>query len=153
MTWAVVVTGARSGARLRAVCEALTAWHDQYPVGVLIHGDCPDPKGGAGRSVDACADDWARRYRRSGLVRIAMPAAWDALPTAGGPRRNLAMLKSLRQYEQHGGAVAVLAFDGGAGTADCVAQAQRMHVPVYRWECGAWEQVGQQSLFGHGGRP
>ena len=57
-----------------------------------------------------------------GLVVEPWPADWQRYGRSAGPRRNGAMLA--------GGTDLVLAFPGGAGTADMVARARRTGVPV-----------------------
>ena len=151
----VIVTGARSGARQADVSRALDAWNATRPVGVLIHGDCPDRHrgiGGAlvavvcrlelrgafsrGLAVDACADRWAAEA--PGVVPHRMPASWEVHGKAAGPIRNRRMAKELARYRDAGRNVAVLAFPGGDGTADMVRAAHAERLPVCRWQEGAW---------------
>lgn len=168
-TMAIIVTGAREGARQTDVSRALDAWHSARPVGLLIHGDCEDPKcerprqlgfdhhddvvqwQTAGRyphglSVDRCAEQWARH--RS-LRWHAMPADWyphrqgfkrGPMDRAAGPKRNRRMAQELRRYQQAGRKVAVLAFPGGNGTADMVRVAKSLGLPVWRAVDGQWRR-------------
>lgn len=156
----IIVTGARSGARQADVSRALDAWHGARPVGVLIHGDCPDPDPrnapldgwvsaaecvamGArgefpqGLSVDACADRWARAQLPR-VVPHRYPAAWDVHGVAAGPMRNRWMANELARYRAAGCKVAVLAFPGGDGTADMVKAAHAQRLPVWRWRGAEW---------------
>ena len=94
---------------------------------VLIQG------GAAG--ADRLAKLWAES---KGLVEIVTePADWDLHGKAAGPMRNKLMLD---KHEPD----LVLAFPGGAGTDDMVAQARRAGVPVVR---ACPRLVEQQTLF------
>lgn len=70
------------------------------------------------------ADYLARQYAlRMAWPVLEMPAAWDALGRAAGPQRNKWML-------DFGQPKLVLAFSGGAGTANMVAFARRARIEV-----------------------
>lgn len=56
--------------------------------------------------------------------REEVKADWKAHGSAAGPIRNTAMLST-------GDVVLVVAFSGGTGTADCVAQATKKDIPVH----------------------
>jgi hypothetical protein len=76
---------------------------------------------GGAHGVDTFAGEWAdaRRVRRT-----TVPADWKTHGRAAGPLRNMKMLAK----RPHG----VLAFPGGRGTADCVAQTRAVGIIV--WE-------------------
>lgn len=79
---------------------------------VIIHGD--------GCGADTCAADWAT----SNWVQTReFPADWAAYGRSAGPRRNQRMLDEGKPH-------LVIAFPGGAGTADMVKRARAARVPV-----------------------
>ena len=78
----------------------------------LVHGDA--------RGVDRWAAEFAKGLR---VEVVAYPADWKAHGKAAGPIRNRRMLTE-------GKPDAVLAFPGGAGTADMVRQARAAGVHV-----------------------
>lgn len=84
------------------------------PIGVLIHGDA--------RGADRRAGEWAKAR---GIHVAAVPALWNQLGNkAAGPARNAAMLLLKPTY--------VVAFPGGAGTANMIRQAEAAGLPVWR---------------------
>lgn len=97
--------------------------------------DYADEKGGilfvitgGARGADALAERWCReRGRLCAVVR----AAWQHHGKWAGPARNQAMLGL--------GAEAVIAFPGGAGTADMVRRARAAGVRV--WEVRGHEDT------------
>ena len=80
---------------------------------LLIHGDAP--------GADTICRQWAEKYE---IPVKTCPANWKKYGPAAGPIRNGEMLK-LRPDE-------VLAFPGGRGTANMVAQAKAAGVKVRR---------------------
>lgn len=81
----------------------------------VIHGACPTG-----------ADDFAREYccdESQGVFMEAYPAMWHKHGPAAGPIRN-------RQMLAEGKPDVVLAFPGGAGTADMVKRAKAAGVRV-----------------------
>ena len=106
----VLVCGGRNYTFRRRVFEVL----DEYAgMTHLVHG--------AAGGADSLAAAWglARRVHRI----AAFPATWQLHGRAAGPIRNQAML-----VETAPGLV--VAFPGGAGTADMVARAKAAGVPV-----------------------
>ncbi len=101
----VLVCGGRDYADEAAVFAVLDLLHAERPISVLIHG--------AARGADTLAASWARRR---GIQGQAFPANWRKHGKAAGPVRNAQML-------EEGQPVLVVAFPGGRGTADMVAQA------------------------------
>lgn len=79
--------------------------------------------GGAG-GADGMATGWALR---SGIATCIFPAPWDAHEYEGGPRRNQWMI-------DHGKPDLVIAFPGGAGTADMVRRAREAGIEVVEVE-------------------
>jgi hypothetical protein len=125
----VLVCGGRGyphGVVVNRVLCALS--RDLGPIAVLIHGDAGkmDPAGIAPvAGADKFAGFWAEQRR---IVVIPYPYP-KGLGRAGGPVRNRLMLAE-------GKPDIVVAFPGGAGTANMVAQALEAGVPVYRVELG-----------------
>ena len=76
---------------------------------------------GAARGADTLA---ARAAREIGVAQIACPADWRAHPKRAGIIRNRQMLEHRPD--------AVVAFEGGPGTADMVKVASGAGVTVYR---------------------
>lgn len=153
----VIVTGARAGADELAVWEALDAFHAERRIALLMHGDCPDPHADEPRqrdevrwSVDQCASRWRKLHRREGMIEHAWPAPVEIHGAQAGPMRNGWMARSLARYRAAGRGVAVLAFPGGAGTADMVRQAEGLTLPVWTWcpESGRWRPPERQPLEG-----
>lgn len=108
----IAVTGSRhyeNRAHVWATLDVLV------PVGAtLLVGDA--------YGVDAHAWRWAEAR---GRIAVRYTAQWDALGRAAGPIRNRTMLQD---------ATALIAFEYGCGkgTQDCIAQAERMGLPVTR---------------------
>lgn len=97
----IIVTGGRNyedEAKVFAVLSALNP-------SVVIHGDCT--------GADEFAHEWA--YAVNCAVKT-FPADWANEGRSAGPKRNARML------DAHPNAL-VIAFPGGAGTANCVSQA------------------------------
>lgn len=81
---------------------------------LLIHGAAP--------GADALAVEWALAR---GVTHAATPARWRELGAKAGPVRNQEMLDV---FAPDG----VVAFPGGAGTADMVRRALAAGVPVWQ---------------------
>jgi hypothetical protein len=79
---------------------------------VVIHG--------AARGADSLAGEWATTR---GIPVEAYPANWERDGRRAGPIRNAQMLRE-------GKPTVVIAFPGGRGTADMIAQAKRAGVPA-----------------------
>lgn len=142
---AVVVTGGRDGHNATDIHRALDLWHAARPVSTLIHGACPDH--GVGRSVDACADEWAART--DGVLPIRVDAQWRECGDAAGPIRNRWMARDLARYRGFSGRdVAVLAFRGGVGTEGMIGEARRLRLPVWRWDGSRWVDDAERRSSG-----
>lgn len=94
-----------------ALVAYLTTWHSQKPISLLIHGDAP--------GADRAAGDWASD---TGVQEVRCPANWRHFEKRAGFLRNGAML--LLQPD------VVIAFPGGPGTADMMAQAMNKGIRV-----------------------
>jgi hypothetical protein len=110
----ILVCGGRDFSDGAALWRMLDVMHANNPVTAIIHG--------AARGADRTAGNWARK---NGVEEIACPADWTAYGRAAGPIRNAAMLADHKPD-------VVLAFPGGAGTADMVRQARRAGVRVVK---------------------
>lgn len=110
----VLVCGGRDYQDARAVDAALSALEAWLGPFVLICGDA--------RGADSLAADWSLQR---GRPTIKMPAAWKALSRRAGHVRNGWML-------EHTGPTYAVAFPGGAGTQDMIAQAEAAGLTVWR---------------------
>jgi len=109
----VLVCGGRHYPDRAAVFRRLDALAAEHTVLWIIEG------GASG------ADRWAREWRHDRLhPGTTYKAAW-ALGRGAGPQRNRRML-------DHGRPDLVLAFPGGDGTANMIAQADAAGVPIER---------------------
>jgi hypothetical protein len=116
----VVVTGGRDYADAERVAWALDGLRSAYGLDRLAHG--------AAAGADTLAAEWAIRAKIGNLHPY--PADWAGFARAGrkngaGPARNRAMLEAERPD-------LVVAFPGGAGTADCCRTAEAMGLLVWR---------------------
>lgn len=111
----VLICGGRDYSDYSALCAALDALLvNKLPDVVIIHGAAPG------------ADSLAGQYAADrGLACEAFPADWQTHGRAAGPIRNARMLAE-------GKPDAVVAFPGGRGTANMIAQAEAAGVPVRR---------------------
>lgn len=108
----VLITGGRSYSDR----ERLYAVLDEIRPGLVIEGGC----GGA--------DGYARAWCRTrGVPGVRMEALWDFYGKAAGPIRNTQMVHLAKRLGGY-----VVAFPGGAGTADCVAKAEAAGLEVRR---------------------
>lgn len=110
----VLVCGGREFTNWLYISRALDIVHEARPVEMLIHGGA--------RGVDTLAGYWAHKR---GIYRRVFPAAWIDEGPAAGPIRNRRMLIE-------GNPELVIAFPGGRGTANMVAQAIAAQVPIIR---------------------
>lgn len=109
----VVVTGGRNYTNDLAVAGELWALYVDDPSEFIV------AHGGA-KGADMLADDWCDRV---GVEKRVYPANWAAHGRAAGPIRNRKMLEEFRP-------AIVLAFPGGAGTANCVKTARELGILV-----------------------
>jgi len=112
-TLKMIVCGGRNYAdrqRLDAVLDAAVA---RLGLAEIVHGGA--------RGADSMAGEWALAR---GIPVKEFPADWANEGRSAGPRRNHRMLVEGRPD-------AVIAFPGGRGTANMVAQARAAGIPVY----------------------
>lgn len=110
----VIVCGGRNFRSPAQVWKVLDELHSELHFTALMQG------GATG--VDAFAKDWAAT--KPEIKRFVCKADWDAHGRAAGPIRNARMLEWKPDL--------VVAFAGGAGTANMVKQAEAAGVPVRR---------------------
>lgn len=108
----VLVCGGRDFDDREAVFAALNAMHASSPIDVVIEGGA--------NGADRLAGSWAR-VREVSNWRV--PAQWSRDGKRAGMLRNARMLAECRPD-------VVLAFPGGDGTADMIAQARDAGVRV-----------------------
>ncbi len=126
----VLVTGGRDYQNRVQVFVSLDIIHALRPIEIVIHGACgwngdeTDVTGvlylGEMTGADRWADEWAIA-RKVRLERV--PARWTSFGGQGGPIRNGEMLDLKPDI--------VVAFPGGAGTANCCRQARARRITVY----------------------
>lgn len=109
----VMVTGGRDYSDAAKVFHALDAIHTRRgPITLLIEG------GASG--ADRLANTWARLR---GIPLTTFQADWARSGKRAGPERNRRMIQEARPE-------LVMAFPGGAGTADAVRQARAANIEV-----------------------
>jgi predicted Rossmann-fold nucleotide-binding protein len=118
----VLVCGGRKFAEKELAFAVLTELHRDEGIACIIHG-CQS-------GADTIAALWAVDV---GIPHQPFPAAWSRYGNAAGPIRN-------RQMIIEGKPDLVIAFPGGNGTADMVAQANRAAIPVYEIDFGEGEK-------------
>lgn len=111
----VLVCGGRNFTDYEALAIALGMAH-------LIRGPFTEVIHGGAKGADALAGQWARA--KNVPVRV-YHADWRRYGDKAGTIRNAMMLKD-------GKPTRVIAFPGGAGTADMIAKAKAARIPV--WE-------------------
>lgn len=110
----LLVCGGRDYTNRAAVQHALSTVHARSRITLVIEGGA--------RGADRLAREWAQM---NDVPYNTYPADWNRYGNAAGPVRNARML---REGQPQG----VVAFPGGTGTADMVAQAERAGVKVWR---------------------
>jgi len=113
----VLVTGGRKYDKVTTVFDCLVKLNEQFERMIVIHGDA----GGA----DTLANEVCKEL---GIEQVRIPAAWNKYKRAAGPIRNTLML------DLFPGLDLVLAFPGGNGTADMMAQSDKRGIQVIRAE-------------------
>ena len=108
----VLVCGGRDYSDRDRVYATLDHLHETRAVSEIIYGCAP--------GADTLARDWARR---TGRESTGFPADWKRLGKAAGPIRNTRMI-------EEGKPDLVIAFPGGKGTANMVAQARAAGIEV-----------------------
>lgn len=118
----VIACGGRDYADSRAVISALDALHAKKGIQTLLEGGAD--------GADKLARAWAHS---AGIDCITVHANWKKHGKAAGPRRNGRMLDLARVIAvAMDTEVGVVAFPGGAGTADMKNQA--LLAGVLAWE-------------------
>lgn len=110
----ILVCGGRDYKNISAVRHALQTLHGKRAITLIIEG------GATG--ADRLAREWAVE---NGVKFQTFAANWTAHGKAAGPLRNALMLAE-------GKPDGVIAFPGGAGTADMVSKAEAARVKVWR---------------------
>lgn len=108
----VIVCGGRSFRSPAQVWRGLDEIHSERPITQLMHGGA--------NGVDRFAREWAAK--KPTIKRYVCHAQWDKHGRKAGPIRNKHMLNWKPDL--------VIAFPGGAGTADMVKQARSAGVIV-----------------------
>lgn len=109
----VLVCGGRNYVDIDKMNDVLSRQHRVVSFTHLIHGSAP--------GADSLADCWARE---NGIQRVVCPADWQAHGKAAGPIRNRRMLELQPDL--------VIAFPGGAGTANMVTLATEANIQILR---------------------
>lgn len=110
----VLVTGGRDYSDAAMVAEVLGHVLARAGSMQLLHG------GATG--ADALAAEWAVAHRVDAVAFPVLVSEWNRLGKSAGPIRNARMIAERPDV--------VVAFPGGTGTADCVAQARAAGIPV-----------------------
>lgn len=108
----IAVTGGRDYANYDKVKEVFDIYQ--------ITSDDTIVEGGASGLDRLCAKE---AYKRGIPIEEYLPN-WNDLGRRAGPMRNKEMMQSGIDY--------LIAFPGGAGTKNCIREAYRNNVPVYR---------------------
>jgi hypothetical protein len=109
----ILVCGGRDFTDAERICRELDYVREHVGgISMLIHGNA--------RGADKLAGCWAESH---GIAVMVFPANWARHGKAAGPIRNSLMLAE-------GYPDLVVAFPGGAGTANMVQQANEAGVPV-----------------------
>jgi predicted Rossmann-fold nucleotide-binding protein len=111
----VLVCGGRNYADRAAIYASLDNLHAEHEFTVLIAGGA--------RGADTLAAQWAQDR---GIPTQVYTAEWESLGRKAGPIRNQRMLTE-------GKPDLVVAFPGGKGTANMVAQARAAGLRVFAW--------------------
>jgi hypothetical protein len=131
----VIVCGSRDGIGPGLVERALGAF--DRDISNVLHLIVGSHKG-----VDGDAWYWALKNERPCTI---VPAEWNKLGKAAGPKRNERMPELFSVH-------AVLAFPGGTGTANMIDVARKHHIPL--WHCSVrgqhWQWMRDEQAVGRG---
>jgi len=108
----ILVCGGRDYQNEEELSNILDVLHSKTPVSVVISGNA--------RGADSLGENWAKKR---GISVLKFPADWATYGRSAGHIRNREMLEK-------GGPNLVVAFPGGAGTANMIRQARQKGVPV-----------------------
>lgn len=92
-----------------------------------LHGSDLRVMHGAARGVDSWAQELCDQL---GIRSKAYPADWEGRGKRAGRERNAKMVTLLVSWLAEGHSAQVVAFEGGRGTADCVATAEAAGLDV-----------------------
>ena len=121
MTGVLLVCGGRSYADAARLVRVLDRVAERVEILAVRHGGA--------RGADMLAGAWAES---NGYTVQVYPADWERHGARAGPIRNQAMLDAHNPEIPTSRVVAVVAFPGGAGTADMVRRAKADRLPL--WE-------------------
>lgn len=110
----IIVTGGRTYSDAGRVATVLGTILARAGTMRLLHGDAT--------GADRLAAVWADLHQVESVSFPVLPSEWRRYGKAAGPMRNARMIAERPDL--------VVAFPGGTGTADCVAQARGAGVPV-----------------------
>lgn len=108
----VLVCGGRGYSDRQKVGRVLGEENAKCPIDLIITGGAP--------GADTLASKWAEWY---GFNQVIVPANWQKHGKAAGPIRNKLMLDLLEP-------TVIIAFPGGVGTKNMIAQAQAQGLRV-----------------------
>lgn len=108
----LIVCGGRDYADRDKVWDTLDRIRYHKEILLIIQGDCPT-------GADLHAREWCLS---AGIQMVNVPALWDKYGRRAGPMRNRSMLELTP--------AGVVAFPGGAGTANMVKQAKEAGLGV-----------------------
>ncbi len=111
----ILVCGGRDWGDEVAVELVLNYLNENFGISAVVHG--------AASGADTMAMQWAVRH---GVKHVPFPANWGLYGLGAGKRRNRQMLKE-------GKPDIILAFPGGAGTADMVKISTASKKPVWKF--------------------
>ena len=117
MAMRVLVCGGRHFSNRTLMWSVMNTLHAQKPISVVIEG------GASG--ADKLAFDWASENNRCGTETYS--AEWHKYGNLAGPIRNVKMLETAHPDM-------VVAFPGGRGTENLIAQAKARGITVCRIE-------------------
>ncbi|MDP9652003.1 DUF2493 domain-containing protein [Paraburkholderia caledonica] len=112
----VIVCGGRDYGNAEMLNLVLDELHAKTPIAMLINGGA--------KGADSLAFDWGLSKPSVHLHTVF--AEWDTYGRKAGPMRNAAMLKLNPDL--------IVAFPGGRGTANMIAQSRAAGVPVIEVE-------------------
>ncbi len=107
----VLVCGGRDYRNYNIVAQALDDYHKEHNITVIIHG--------AATGADTLAESWAKANE---IPYCGIPAKWRKHGNSAGPIRNKWMADNMRVQQ-------VMAFPGGRGTKNMIAQAKNKEIP------------------------
>jgi predicted Rossmann-fold nucleotide-binding protein len=114
----ILVCGGRGYRDKETVWRTLDRLHAERGIAAIIHG--------AATGADLLAAEWAQeRGKAAGVLVCSYPADWQKHGRAAEPIRNTEMLFGSRPD-------GVIVFPGGAGTQNCIRQAEAVGLKVWR---------------------